>query len=94
MKRARNTDPDTSHYAASRANEFDFRHYCMIFDLLTLHPKGLGARQISALLGLEHSQATRRLPEMERRGLVRVVPDEYRETPSGRKERVWVRVWV
>jgi hypothetical protein len=72
LPRARNTDPATSHAAADRATNFAGSHAERI--LAALKAVGTGTPpSISDKTGLTIVQIDRRLVEMERKGLIRVV---------------------
>lgn len=88
-RRARSTDPQTSHEAAAAANELAQGHYALILGALGLH----GAQTIYELAdrtGLSAVQVARRLPEM-----AATAPAMARRTtrtrpsPSGRGCTVW-----
>lgn len=70
--RARRTDPVTSHAAAERAADFSTSHAGRILLALQLH----GPRspwELSQLIGLTIVQIDRRLPDLKKLGLARVV---------------------
>lgn len=72
LPRARRRDPETSHQAAQRAEKFASTHAGRI--LADLQRVGTGtAASISANTGLTVVQIDRRLHEMEKQGLIRVV---------------------
>lgn len=72
LPRARRTDPTTSHQAAERASAFAGSHADRI--LADLKRIGTGtAQSISNNTGLTVVQIDRRLVEMQRKGLIRVV---------------------
>lgn len=83
---ARATDPLTSHAAAARSRVFAKTHRDRIFDALrtssTTYDQGhcdhwgVTAKEIAAMTGLTVVQIDRRLPELERDGLVTVSGDE------------------
>lgn len=88
-KRARRTDPQTSHEAAETVGQFAHGHYALILGSLGLH--GMQTiYELATRTGLSHVQVARRLPEMEA-----VVPPMVRRTertrpsPSGRGCTVW-----
>ena len=87
-RRARTTDPVTSHEAAARVGEFASDHATRVLDALKRAGGKAGAEQIAWLAGMDGYQASKRLPECERAGLVRRT-DETAMTRSGRKETVW-----
>jgi len=65
---ARNTDPASSHEAAERAESFRECHYRRI--LAALVGGSMTSPEIAQRCGLDQIQVSRRLPEMEREGLV------------------------
>jgi hypothetical protein len=72
LPRARNTDPATSHAAADRAVKFAGTHAERI--LAALKAVGTGTPvSISEKTGLTIVQIDRRLHELEKKGLIRVV---------------------
>ena len=83
--RARATDPQTSHAAALRVDEFSHVHFGLILGALRQAPGTI--YQIGARAGLSHVQVARRMPELE--GLGHVVPHGAAEGPTGRACRVW-----
>lgn len=90
---ARKTDPDTSKFAAVSVNEFSRVHRNMILNALRKYGR-MTVDQIAARTSLMSQQINKRLPEMDRDGLVRVVTTEdgvaiTRPSLSGRPERVW-----
>lgn len=85
--RARRTDPTTSHAAAKRAENFVGTHVEQIQEALVF-AQGT-AREISAVCGLTVEQIDRRLPEMQRAFLVRVVTND----GLGDLTRDGFRVW-
>ena len=87
IKRARSTDPDTSHEAAERV-DFDSEHYRKILDALSIRP--MIYTEISAATGLDRHAVGRRLGELENAGAIEPT-GEKRATPSGRKAREWRR---
>lgn len=84
---ARRTDPITSHEAAEHVNEFAAGHHKLILDCLTEHGP-LSPDQIATKIRLDKFQICRRLPEMQRAGLVEPT-GETRLSATGRKERIW-----
>ena len=72
LPRARNTDPTTSHAAADRATNFAGSHAERI--LAALKAVGTGTPpSISDKTGLTIVQIDRRLHELEKKGLIRIV---------------------
>jgi hypothetical protein len=72
LPRARNTDPATSHAAADRAANFAGSHAERI--LAALKAVGTGTPpSISDKTGLTIVQIDRRLHELEKKGLIRIV---------------------
>lgn len=67
---ARSTDPITSHQAARRASCFAESHAGRILRAIKHMPKQTAA-YYSQMTGLTVVQIDRRLPELERKGLVR-----------------------
>lgn len=84
--RARTTDPDTSHMAAAQADELANKHHLLIFAVM--HTPGT-IYDIAERTGLDHNAVARRMPELERMGLV--YTDGKKKGASGRMCRVWVR---
>ena len=84
---ARNTDPSTSHLAAAACEEFASKHRASILQALRLDGPA-GKDELARRTGLDGVAIARRLPEMQRKGLVcptgRTVPSS-----KGRAERVW-----
>lgn len=72
LPRARRSDPSTSHAAADRAANFAGSHADRILDALKAVGTGTPP-SISEKTGLTIVQIDRRLVEMERKGLIRVV---------------------
>lgn len=77
--RARRTDPDSSHVAADRAKRSGAigAQATTTFIAVRAYP-GLTSKQLAGVCPLDRYQVARRLPELERRGLVRraSTPDE------------------
>jgi len=91
--RARNTDPITSHGAASMVTQFADDHYSRILKALSIvrafYGTGkAGAEQIADQAGLQAYQVRKRLPELAKQGEVRAT-NETRKTACGRSERLW-----
>jgi predicted ArsR family transcriptional regulator len=85
--RARRTDPDTSHAAASRLNEFANAQCQKIASVLAT--KGdLGAEQIGDILAIDAYAIRKRLADLEHRGAAWPLA-LVRKTRSGRSERIW-----
>jgi predicted transcriptional regulator len=72
LPRARNTDPATSHAAADRATNFAGSHAERILAALKAVGTGTPA-SISEITGLTIVQIDRRLHELEKKGLIRIV---------------------
>jgi hypothetical protein len=70
--RARRSDPETSHAAAARSRAFSESHAGRIHVALTQGPAT--AHELSERIGLTVVQIDRRLPELGRVGMARVVP--------------------
>lgn len=87
-KRFRRTDPGTSMVAAEMAGGLAAEHKDLILGLLAVAKRSMGATEIANMLGLTQVQVCRRLPELQRAGLIRVADGQGR-TPTGRPERLW-----
>jgi transcription initiation factor IIE alpha subunit len=87
-KLARRADPATSQLAASRVHEFAGTHHAKILEAMGDIGRPMGAEQIAAYTSIDAYQIRKRLPELERAGLVRSF-DQTRVTASGRQERLW-----
>lgn len=100
--RARRDDPGTSKEAAAKVSAFAGNHFDKITQAMKTLAKPAGAEQIAATLlrggvKLDAYQIRKRLPEMQKRGQVRVAEADrgehhgelVRETSSGRHERLW-----
>lgn len=84
----RANDPVTSFMAADRVHEFQADHCTRI--LCALKRMGMaGAEQIGAVTGLDAYQIRKRLPELQKRGMVQP-HQETRLTATGRHERLWI----
>ena len=84
--RARPSDPSTSHEAASKVVEFSAKMYKKIHAELL---KGEGTyEELADRLNLKRDQLCKRLPEMQRIGIVQLT-GEKRAGSSGRMQRVW-----
>lgn len=70
--RARRTDPVTSHIAAERAQHFAGSHKDRILSALKQHGPAAPPK-LEKLTGLSVVQLDRRLCEMQREGLIRVM---------------------
>ena len=88
--RARNTDPSTSHMAAASVKESAQIHHAQVVDCLKRFGP-LGKDGIARHATLESMQVARRLPELEKMGLV-VQTGRLVTSKSGRKEREWAYV--
>lgn len=75
MKNARASDPITSVIAGERAAMFAGNHYGRILAALA-EEKALTAGELEQITGLTVVQIDRRLPELQRQGLTRVVQFE------------------
>lgn len=84
--RARASDPATSHIAASAARGLAQRHAEKILECLQMGP--LGKDGIASLSGLDGVAVARRLPELQRDGLVDVTGKTV-VSRTGRPEREW-----
>jgi predicted ArsR family transcriptional regulator len=87
---ARATDPDTSREAArdAVASGSVARHESLILAALAGHAAGMTSEEIATAAGLDRHAAARRLPELERRGLVRR-GEPRRSAGSGRRGVTW-----
>ena len=83
FKRARSTDPVTSFEAIVKPE----RHFQMIVDCLKTHGP-LGKDGIANLTGLESVAISRRLPELQTMGLVKLTGKTIKSS-KGRNEREW-----
>lgn len=83
--RARKTNPSTSKEAAARVDEFAGQHYAKILQALETP---LGKDGIARRTGLDKSQVSRRLAELQRLGKIELTGKEVK-SDSGRKEREW-----
>ncbi len=87
--RARKHDPRTSHAAAASVDRFARGHYLLILEWLdTFLLPGGTFYEIARGIGLDGQQVNKRLPELERAGLV-IATEHTRPGPSGRQCRVW-----
>jgi hypothetical protein len=87
FKRARTLDPTTSHEAAVSIKEIAPIHMQIIHD--TLHQCGpMGKDRIAKLNLMNPNQVSRRLPEMQKMGLVEPTGNTVTSL-SGRQEREW-----
>ena len=89
FKRARSTDPMTSHLAAQQIAEVAPDHFKMILEALESNG-AMGKDGIAYASGLDGNQVARRLPEMQKLGLVALTGKTV-ESFSGRQEREWVK---
>ena len=88
--RARNTDPITSWQAANEAKDLAKAHVALI--LKTLMEQGpLGKDGIAFFAVLDGNQVARRLPEMERDGLVGLTGKNVKSIAK-RAEREWYAI--
>jgi predicted ArsR family transcriptional regulator len=85
---ARNSDPATSHQAASQARELQADHYRLILATLRRHG-ALGKDGIASRCGLTAYQVSKRLTELDRLGAIRATGETVRST-AGRSEREWI----
>jgi predicted transcriptional regulator len=84
--RSRPKDPETSHEAAIRVQEFSAQMYKKIHNELLM---GDGTyEELADRLNFRRDQLSKRLPEMERIGIVQLT-GEKRAGSSGRMQRVW-----
>ena len=88
----RASDPITSFEAADRVKEFQADHCTRILAALKRLGQA-GAEQIAAMTGMDAYQVRKRLPELQKNGLVQPVEEhhkpETRVTSTGRRERIW-----
>jgi hypothetical protein len=88
--RARNTDPITSWQAADEAKDLAKAHAALI--LKTLMEQGpLGKDGIAFFAVLDGNQVARRLPEMQRDGLVELTGKTVKSMAK-RQEREWYAI--
>lgn len=86
-KRARGSDPETSHAAAKRAIDFAHGHFALILGALAAGAM-LTIYELAAVTGLTPVQVARRCAELH--DAERITPTgETRLSPSGRACRVW-----
>ena len=85
FKRARSTDPVTSFEAAEQVKPD--KHFQIIYECLRKHGP-LGKDGISQLTGLESVAISRRLPELQTMGLVKLTGKTIKSS-KGRNEREW-----
>ena len=90
--RARKRDPETSHKAAERVQDFAAGHFALILETLKRFGP-LTIDELSARSALDKWAVARRLPELERAGSVRVLQRDGRDVTrpgtSMRQQRVW-----
>ena len=87
FKRARTLDPTTSHEAAMSIKSTAPIHMRVIHECL--HERGpMGKDQISLWTKLDGNQIARRLPEMQKIGLVELTGNTV-HSAAGRQEREW-----
>lgn len=84
---ARRTDPVTSHQAAQRVREFASGHAATVLECLRKYGP-CTVDEIAKHTPLLAQQTNKRLPELQRAGLVKPT-GEIRLSASGRPERVW-----
>lgn len=83
-RRARTTDPLTSHAAADGAAKFADSHAARILHVLQdAPPDGMCASEISDVSGLTVVQIDRRTIELQRKGLIRTVQRNGRDLIVG-----------
>lgn len=85
---ARTSDPVTSHEAAEAAEKLVSDQGQRVLEGLKRAGGKAGASQIGWIVGMEPYAARKRLPELERAGLVRRL-EETGMTRSGRREQLW-----
>lgn len=86
-RRARVSDPHTSHLAAESVRELARYHARQILDCLQSHGP-LGKDGIAARTGMDGVQVARRTTELERLGLIATTGRTVHSL-SGRPEREW-----
>ena len=86
--RARETDPLTSHKAAEEIKEVAPQHMDLIYNCLLEHGP-MGKDGIARLTGLNPNQVARRLPELQKVGLVATTGQTV-YSDAGRSEREWI----
>ena len=86
-KRARRSDPETSHAAARAAGAFAHGHYALILGALAEGPKTI--YEIAARTGLDHVQVARRMSELQSNPPRVVRTGTTRPGPTGHKCAVW-----
>ena len=87
FSRARSKDPVTSHLAAESAHNIAGKHFQRIQEALKNNGP-MGKDFIAMHSGLDPNQVARRLPEMQKLGLVETT-GKLVDSISGRKERQW-----
>jgi predicted transcriptional regulator len=85
--RARKTDPHTSLKAAEEIKEVAPQHMDLIYNCLLEHGP-LGKDGIARLTGLNPNQVARRLPELQKIGMVATTGQTV-YSDAGRSEREW-----
>lgn len=85
--RARSNDPITSFMAADVATKFDKKHVITILDCLAKHGP-LGKDGIAKHTGLDGVQISRRLPELQKDGLI-LLTGKTVKSSTGNQEREW-----
>ena len=90
FSRARKTDPTTSQEAAESVKESATQHMAIIHKALEDNGP-MGKDRIALKSGLRPDQVWRRLPEMQRLGMVKLTGRTV-ESFSGRKEREWTHL--
>lgn len=86
-KRARGSDPETSHQAAARVIDFAHGHFALILGSLKIHGDQT-IYELEATTGLDHHAVARRTAELH--DADRIQPTgATRPSPKGRPCRVW-----
>jgi hypothetical protein len=85
--RARNTDPGTSKESAVAIAPKLGRMHERVMTIVKTYPYST-ASEIDMYLGT-HACSHKRLPELERRGLVKTTPEPRKCSKTGRNARVW-----
>ena len=85
---ARRSDPETSVHAAESMREASAHQCASIFSLITSSPDPLAGEQIADRLGMTTHAVGKRLPDLERDGLI-VKTSKRHQNRSGR----WAVKW-
>ena len=85
---ARSSDPVTSHLAAASAKQLQAKHQAKVLEALKANGP-MGKSMIAVRSGLGDVAVCRRLPELERDGLIEQTGCTVK-SGSGRAEREWM----